>query len=596
MYPTSFRDHSIDPESYLNTEWNITHTKGLSTFVKEDVDDNNYLLIYIHGYLFRALKSDILDLLNGTNNNIYAFIKTKENASTTQEGAITYKNVRLANQGSGSIGQNDILDIDGRFYGLAFDINPPIDATDYLVILSGGEIPEGSTYQLTTSDIGNVPFDETDGSLPISSQFDSNLIKANNLEVGNATVSGTLTVTGTLDAEVDTANKVSHSLTYILGNSPLSESYDGSVDKRMVINPSTIGAAMSSHSHGYITNVGAVSSTATVVNGDSLLIADASDSNKIIRSNKPFNGNANNFLSGGGQFTKVGVGAFDVSSTPSSGTYILAQTNGSSLSWVSPSTAAGVNDGKIKLTDNTEVFSANTLNNLTLASSGNVSLNWDSTNRKLTINGGSSSVPTATTSTLGGVKVYGTRNSSISASISGTQHYYGVEMDSNNRAFVNVPWENTEYTFATGDAQGQIKVNGRNYSIRGLGVTDAPQFATVSADYVVVDYIAANTVSASTSMTAPFFTATSDERLKENIKPFKKEKSILDLPIKRFDFIDGPKNQIGCIAQDLQKLYPELVVENGEGYLSVMEDKLIYLLIEEVKELREKVDELSRRG
>jgi hypothetical protein len=83
MYPTSFRDHSIDPESYLNTEWNITHTKGLSTFVKEDVDDNNYLLIYIHGYLFRALKSDILDLLNGTNNNIYAFIKTKENASTT---------------------------------------------------------------------------------------------------------------------------------------------------------------------------------------------------------------------------------------------------------------------------------------------------------------------------------------------------------------------------------------------------------------------------------------------------------------------------------------------------------------------------------
>jgi hypothetical protein len=461
--------------------------------------------------------------------------------------------------------------------------------------LSGGEIPEGSTYQLTTSDIGNVPFDETDGSLPISSQFDSNLIKANNLEVGNATVSGTLTIAGTLDAEVDTASKVSHSLTYILGNSPLSESYDGSVDKRMAINPSTIGAAMSSHSHGNITNVGAVSSSVGVESGDGLLIADLSDSNKIKRSNKTFNGNADNFLSGGGQFTKVGVGAFDVSSIPSPGTYILAQTDGNSLSWVSPDTASGVNNGKI-MYNNTEVFSANTLKNLTLASSGNVSLSWDSTNRKLTINGGSSPVPAASTSTLGGVKVYGTRNSSISASISGTQHYYGVEMDSNNRAFVNVPWENTEYTFASGDAQGQIKVNGRNYSIRGLGVTDAPQFATVSADYVAVDYIAANTVSASTSMTAPYFTATSDERLKENIKPFKKEKSILDLPIKRFDFIDGPKNQIGCIAQDLQKLYPELVVENGEGYLSVMEDKLIYLLIEEVKELREKVDELSRRG
>ena len=595
MYPTSFRDHSIDPESYLNTEWNITHTKGLSTFVKEDVDDNNYLLIYIHGYLFRALKSDILDLLSGTDNNIYAFIKTKENASTTQEGAITYKNVRLANQGSGSIGQNDILDIDGRFYGLAFDINPPIDATDYLVILSGGEIPEGSTYQLTTGDIGNVPFDETDGSLPITSQFDSNLIKANNLEVGNATVSGTLTVTGTLDAEVDTANKVSHSLTYILGNSPLSESYDGSVDKTMAINPSTIGAAMSSHSHGNITNIGAVSSSAGVVSGDSLLIADASDSNKIKRSNKTFNGNADNFLSGGGQFTKVGVGAFDVSSTPSSGTYILAQTNGSSLSWVSPSTAAGVNDGKI-IANNTEVFSANAISNLTLAADGTSSLVWDSTNRKLTIHGASSSVPTASTSTLGGVKVYGTRGDSINAIKGGVTHCYGVEIDSNQKAFVNVPWENTTYTFATGDAQGQIKVNGMNYTIKGLGVTDAPQFDQVTANSVSTILVSARTIAASTSVTAPYFTATSDERLKENIKPFIKEKSILDLPIKRFDFVDGPKNQIGCIAQDLQKLYPELVVENGEGYLSVMEDKLIYLLIEEVKELREKVDELSRRG
>ena len=158
----------------------------------------------------------------------------------------------------------------------------------------------------------------------------------------------------------------------------------------------------------------------------------------------------------------------------SSGTQILAQTNGSSLSWVRPSTAAGVNDGKIKLTNSTEVFSANTIYNLTLDADGTSSLVWDSTNRKLTIHGGSSSVPTATTSTLGGVKVYGTRGDSINAIKGGVTHCYGVEIDSNQKAFVNVPWENTTYTFATGDAQGQIKVNGMNYTIKGLGVTDAP--------------------------------------------------------------------------------------------------------------------------
>lgn len=91
------------------------------------------------------------------------------------------------------------------------------------------------------------------------------------------------------------------------------------------------------------------------------------------------------------------------------------------------------------------------------------------------------------------------------------------------------------------------------------------------------------------NITAKTFYATSDERLKENITDYKSEKSILDIPVKEYNFIGDDKKHIGFIAQDLQKVFPELVTEKTDGYLAIEESKLIYLLIDEVKKLREKV-------
>lgn len=90
--------------------------------------------------------------------------------------------------------------------------------------------------------------------------------------------------------------------------------------------------------------------------------------------------------------------------------------------------------------------------------------------------------------------------------------------------------------------------------------------------------------------------ASSDRRLKENIKPFEYKKSILDLPIVTFDYKEGSKNNLGCIAQDLQELYPELVNKGEDGFLHIQESKLVYLLMEEVKELKKKVNELKKEA
>lgn len=96
---------------------------------------------------------------------------------------------------------------------------------------------------------------------------------------------------------------------------------------------------------------------------------------------------------------------------------------------------------------------------------------------------------------------------------------------------------------------------------------------------------------------ATVFNAASDARLKCNIEDYKFNKSILDLPIKRFEYIkdNSHTKYIGCLAQDLQEICPELVNENPDGTLSIQESKLVYALLQEVKELKEKVDLLERR-
>ena len=53
------------------------------------------------------------------------------------------------------------------------------------------------------------------------------------------------------------------------------------------------------------------------------------------------------------------------------------------------------------------------------------------------------------------------------------------------------------------------------------------------------------------------------------------------------------KKHYGLIAQDLQEIYPDLVYENDNGYLSINYTEIIPLLIQSIKELKEEVDLLT---
>ena len=107
------------------------------------------------------------------------------------------------------------------------------------------------------------------------------------------------------------------------------------------------------------------------------------------------------------------------------------------------------------------------------------------------------------------------------------------------------------------------------------------------------------------------FGSPSDKRLKENIKPIK---TALDKVTKlqgvSFDWKDkhdaldregNPiklkkwKNDLGFIAQDVQKVVPELVRENEDGMLSVRHQSITPILLEAIKELKAEIDELKKQ-
>ena len=121
------------------------------------------------------------------------------------------------------------------------------------------------------------------------------------------------------------------------------------------------------------------------------------------------------------------------------------------------------------------------------------------------------------------------------------------------------------------------------------------------------------------SFRANQFVLPSDIRLKERVEPVK-EGCIDDImklsvikynlkqryvdaeindTIKKISYYEANKRILeqkhyGLIAQELQTVYPELVHEEEDGYLSVNYMELIPILVQTIQELNEKVDNLSK--
>jgi len=87
-------------------------------------------------------------------------------------------------------------------------------------------------------------------------------------------------------------------------------------------------------------------------------------------------------------------------------------------------------------------------------------------------------------------------------------------------------------------------------------------------------------------------TVSSDMRLKDNIQPLGDTMvNILKLDAK--SYTREGREEIGLIAQDVQNVYPELVVEDGNGMLAVNYQALSAILINGIKDQEARIQKLE---
>ena len=95
-------------------------------------------------------------------------------------------------------------------------------------------------------------------------------------------------------------------------------------------------------------------------------------------------------------------------------------------------------------------------------------------------------------------------------------------------------------------------------------------------------------------LTATDINSASDIRLKTNIKPFENTlEKIVQINGVSFNWIDSNAKSGGIIAQDVEKVFPELV--NDGDHKTVNYNGLIGVLIESIKELKQEVEDLKLR-
>jgi len=97
--------------------------------------------------------------------------------------------------------------------------------------------------------------------------------------------------------------------------------------------------------------------------------------------------------------------------------------------------------------------------------------------------------------------------------------------------------------------------------------------------------------------------ASSDVRLKDNLQVIQDSlDKVGQISGYEFDWNDkSPEwaqergHDIGVVAQEIQKVLPEIVTERTNGYLGVDYKRIIPLLIESVKELKQEVEDLKKK-
>jgi len=131
---------------------------------------------------------------------------------------------------------------------------------------------------------------------------------------------------------------------------------------------------------------------------------------------------------------------------------------------------------------------------------------------------------------------------------------------------------------------------GTSGSVIGLYLESADNGTLVFANSTGYKNIKAKDITATNDVIS-----NSDIRLKKDIEPINTPlKKVLALEGVTYKLIDGDdKTKIGLIAQQVEPILPEVVVENDEGIKSINYQNIVAILIEAIKEQQKEIKELK---
>jgi hypothetical protein len=155
----------------------------------------------------------------------------------------------------------------------------------------------------------------------------------------------------------------------------------------------------------------------------------------------------------------------------------------------------------------------------------------------------------------------------------------------------------TVYFRDTDHNSAMIHVNSNIFYVL-RGSSDTESWSQVNSYWPMELSLTNNNATFGGSITCPGnITASSDAKLKENVSVIEnaidKVKQIRGVTYTRNDLGDDIKRHAGVIAQEVEKVLPEVVDENDKGFKTVAYGNMIGLLIEAIKEQQKQIDELK---
>ena len=186
----------------------------------------------------------------------------------------------------------------------------------------------------------------------------------------------------------------------------------------------------------------------------------------------------------------------------------------------------------------------------------------------------------------------GSANHVLTTAGNGTLSFAGINNNS---------WNGVDLAVANGGTGASDAAGARNNL--GLDTDDDVQFFSLGVG--TAGSGTQGEIRAADNITAYY---SSDQRLKENIVniPNALDK-VMDINGVEFDWsteymeahggeddLFNRKHQVGVIAQEVEKVLPEVVADRPDGYKAVRYEQLVPLLIEAIKELKTQLDELKK--